>query len=62
MPGRVATEKRKEIEGKTKQRMGRRPSKEGGNYLEQERIRQKTMEGSAGGLHSAVHGQSLGGR
>ena len=33
--------------------------KEGGNHLEQENNRRKTMAGSAGGLHPAVDGQSL---
>ena len=34
-------------------------SKEGGNKLEQESIREKAMEGAGGGLHPAVDGQSL---
>ena len=37
--------KREEIKGTIKQKMARRHSKEGGNHLEQESIRQKTMEG-----------------
>ena len=44
------------------QKMARRHNKEGGNHLEQESNRQKTMEGSDGGLHPAVDGQSLGER
>ena len=40
----------------------RRHNKEGGNHLEQESNRQKTMEGTDGGLHPAVDGQSLGER
>ena len=39
--------------------MARRHSKEGGNHLEQESNRQKTMEDADGGLHPAVDGQSL---
>ena len=39
-----------------------RHSKEGGNHLEQESNRQKTMEGIDGGLHPAVDGQSPGER
>ena len=42
--------------------MARQHSKEGGNHLEQESNRQRTMEGSGGGLHPAVDGQSLGER
>ena len=44
------------------QKMARRHIKEGGNHLEQESYRQKTMEGTDGGLHPAVDGQSLGER
>ena len=36
--------------------------KGGGNHLEQERIRQKAMEGIDGGLHPAVDGHSVGER
>ena len=32
---------------------------EGGNHLEQENNRQRTMKGIDGGLHPAVDGQSL---
>ena len=39
----------------------RRHNKEGGNHLEEESHRQKTMEDIDGGLHPAVDGQSLGG-
>ena len=44
------------------QKMARRHKTEGGNPLEQESNRQKTMEGSDGRLHPAVDGQSLGER
>ena len=37
------------------QKMARRHNKEGGNYLEQESNRQKTMEDIDGGLYPAVH-------
>ena len=42
--------------------MARRHSKEGGNHLEQESNRQRTMEDIDGGLHPEVDGQSLGER
>ena len=42
---RVATKERTEIKGMTKQKMARPHSKEGGNHLEQEDIRQNTIEG-----------------
>ena len=58
----VATKEREEIKGTTKQKMVRRHNKEGGNHLEQESNRQKTMEGIGGRLHPAVDGQSLGER
>ena len=54
-----ASKKREEIKRKTKQKRARRHSKEGGNHLEQESIRQKTVEGIEGGLDPAVDGQSL---
>ena len=57
---RVTTKEREEIKETTKQKMARRHSKEGGDHLEQESNRQKTMEGNDGGLHSAMYGQSLG--
>ena len=44
------------------QKMARRHEQEGGNHLEQESNRQKTMEDVGGGLHPAVDGQSLGER
>ena len=44
----------------TKWKMARRHSKEGGNHLERESNRQRTMAGTDGGLHPAVDGQSLG--
>ena len=37
-------------------------SKEGGNHLGQGSNRQRTMEGTDGGLHPAVDGQRLGER
>ena len=43
---RVTTKEREEIKGMTKQKMARRHNKEGGNHLEQEGNRQRTMEGS----------------
>ena len=58
----AATKKREEIKGTTKQKMARRHNKEGRNYLEQESNRQRAMEGTEGGLHPAVDGQSLGER
>ena len=59
---RVATKDREETKGMTKQKMASRLSKEGGNYLEQESSKQKTMESIDGGIHPAVDGQSLGER
>ena len=56
---RVATKEREEIKGTTKQKMARRHNMEGGNHLEQESNRKRTMEGIDGGLHPAVDGQSL---
>ena len=58
---RVATREREEIKRTTKQ-MARGHNKEGGNHLEQESNRQRTMEDIDGGLHPAVDGQSLGER
>ena len=57
---RVATKEREEIKGTTKQKMARRHSKEGGNHLEQESNRQRTMGDIDGGLHPAVDGQIQG--
>ena len=57
---RVATKEREEIKRTTKQKMARRNNNEGGNHLEQESNRQRTMEDIDGGLHPAVDGQSLG--
>ena len=59
---RVATKEREEIKRMTKQKMARRHNKEGGNHLEQESNRQRTMEIIEGELHPAVDGQSLGER
>ena len=56
---RVATMAKEEIKRTTVQKMARRHSKEGGNHLEQESNRKKTMEDIDGGLHLAVDGQSL---
>ena len=55
---RVATKEREEIKGTTKQKMASY-IKEGGNHLEQESNRQKTMEDTDGGLHPALDGQIL---
>ena len=57
---RVATKEREEIKRTTRQKMARRHNKEGGNHLEQESNRQRTMEDIDGVLHPAVDGQSLG--
>ena len=59
---RVATKEREEIKRTTKQKMARRHKREGGNHLEQESSREKTMEDTDGGLHPAMDGQSLGER
>ena len=59
---RVTTKEREEIKRTTKQKMARRHNKEGGNHLEQESNRQRTMEDIDGGLHPAVDRQSLGER
>ena len=59
---RVATSEREEIKRTTKQKMARRQNKEGGNHLEQESKRQKTVEDIDGGLHPAVDGQNQGER
>ena len=55
---RVATKEREEIKRTTKQKMARRHNKKGGNHLDQESIRQTTMEDIDEGLHPAVDGQS----
>ena len=59
---RVATKERGEIKRTTKQKRARRLNKDGGNHLDQASNRQKTMEDTDGGLHTAVDGQSLGER
>ena len=59
---RVATKEREEIKRTTKQKTARRHNKEGGNHLEQESNRQRTIEGTDRRLHPAVDGQSLGER
>ena len=56
---RVTTKEAEETKGTTKQKMARQHSKEGGNHLEQECIRQKTMEDTDGGLHPTLDRQSL---
>ena len=56
---RVATREREEIKRTNKQKMARRHNREGGNHLEQESNRQRTMEDTDGGRHPAVDGQSL---
>ena len=53
---------RDEIKGTTKQKMSRRHSKEEGNHLGQESNRQRTAEGTDGGLHPAVDAHGLGER
>ena len=58
----MATKEREEIKRRTKQKMARRLNKEGGNHLDQESNRQKTMEDIDGRLHPGVDGQSLGER
>ena len=47
-----------QVEGRDQEEDG----KGGGNHLEQESNRQRTMEGIDGGLHPAVDGRSLGER
>ena len=59
---RVAAKEREEIKRTTMQKMARRHNKEGGNHLDQDSNRQKTMEDTDSGLHPAVNGQSLGER
>ena len=59
---RVTTKEREEIKRTTKQMISRRHNKAGGNHLEQESNRQKTIEDTDGGLRPAVDGQSLGER
>ena len=59
---RVAAKEVEEIKRTTKQKMARRHNKEGGNHLDQDSNRQKTMEDTDRGLHPAVNGQSLGER
>ena len=56
---RVASKEREEIKRTTMQKMARQHNKEGGNHLEKESNRQKTMADNDGGLHPAVDGQSL---
>ena len=56
---RVATQEREEIERTTKLVAGRH-SKEGGDHLEQDSIRQTIAEDTDGGFHPAVDGQRRG--
>ena len=56
----MATKETEEIKGTSKQKITRLHDKEGGNHLEQESNRQRTMEGIDRGLHLAVDGQSPG--
>ena len=53
---RVATKEREEVKWTTKWKMARRHNREGGNHLEQESNRQRTVEGIGGRLHPAVDG------
>ena len=53
---RVSTKEREEIKRTTMQKMARRHNKEGGDHLEQESHRKKTMEGIYGGLHPVEDG------
>ena len=48
----MATKEREEIKSTTKQEMARRHNKEGGNHLDQDINRQKTMEDIDGGATS----------
>ena len=59
-PHRVATKEREVIKRTTLQKMARRHNREGGNHLEEESNRRKTVEDIDGGIHPAVDGQSLG--
>ena len=54
----MATKEREEIKGTTKQKIAKGHNKDGGNHLERESNRQKTMENIDGGLHPAVDAQS----
>ena len=56
----MTTKEREEIKRMTKQKMARRYNREGGDHLDQESNRQKTMEDIDGELHPAVDGHSLG--
>ena len=49
----VATMEMEEIKRTTKQKMVKRHNKEGGNHLDKESNRQKTMEDTDEGLHPA---------
>ena len=53
----MVTKEREEIKKTTKQKMARPHSKEGGEHLEQETNRNRTVEGIDGGLHPAVNRQ-----
>ena len=56
---RMITKEREEIKGTTKQKMAGRHSKEEGNHLKQDTIKQPAVEDIDGGLHLAVDRQSL---
>ena len=55
----MATKERENIKGTTKWKRAKRHNKEEGNHLEQESNRKRATEGTDGGLHPAVDGQSL---
>ena len=57
---RVAT--KEERDQKNDQAEDGKTTREGGNHLEQESNRQRTMEDIVGGLHPRVDGQSIGGK
>ena len=59
MPNRLSSKEKEEIKRTTKQKMTRRHNKEGGNHLEQENNKHKTMEDIDGGIYPAVDGQNL---
>ena len=58
----MTTKEREGMKRTTKQKMARRQNMEGGNHLEQESNRQKSVEDIVGGQHPAVDGQRLGER
>ena len=56
----MTTKEREEIKGTTTQKTARRHNKEGGNHLNQESNRQKTVEDTDGEPHPVVDGHSIG--